>query len=135
MATSLSLAPTQIVALALGVVYTMIGFVGFGVTGFDQWASQIFTEKLLLFPVNPLHNVVHIGLGLIWMVSSSRVASAKRTNTALGLVLIGVAGLGFLGVIKFLAIEGSGSADNYLHLATGLVALYFGTLGSRERSY
>ncbi len=135
MAYSLALAPTQLVALAFGVVYTMIGLIGFGVTGFDGWTAQLFSEKLLLFPINPLHNFVHIALGLIWMVSSSRLAAAKQVNTVLGAVLVGVAALGFLGVLKFLAIEGSSSADNYLHLATGLVALFFGTVGARPRTY
>jgi hypothetical protein len=34
------------------------------------------------------------------------------------------------GALKWLAIEGAGSADNYLHLATAALSIYFGTAGA-----
>lgn len=130
-----SLSPAQVVALTFGCVYLMVGLVGFAVTGFDQWASAVFTEKLLVFPLNPLHNIVHIALGLIWMMSSSRLATAKQVNLVLGVVLIVVALAGFAGVLEFLAIEDKFAADNLLHVVTGLVSVFFGTIGAGHRSY
>lgn len=133
MVTQTSLSPAQIVALAFGVIYMLIGLVGFAATGFDGWIAQNYNEKLLLFPVNPLHNIVHIALGVVWMLSSTTHAGATRINKLLGAVLIAVAVLGFLGVLKFLAIEKATSPDNFLHLVSALVALYFGTIGAVER--
>jgi hypothetical protein len=130
-----SLSPAQLVALAFGCVYLMVGLVGFAVTGFDQWASQVFFEKLLIFPLNPLHNIVHIALGLIWMFSSSRLATAKQVNLVLGVVLVVVAVAGVAGILKFLAIEDGVAADNILHVVTGAVSIYFGTIGAGHRSY
>lgn len=127
------LTPAQIVALAFGVVYLMVGLVGFAVTGFDGWVSSADHEKLLFFPLNPLHNFVHIGLGLGWMFSTGKHVTSAKVNLIFGVVLLLVAALGFAGVLDFLAIPNSSSADNFLHLVTGVVSLYFGTLGSQAR--
>jgi hypothetical protein len=52
-------APSQLLALAIGAVYTHVGILGFVVTGFDNFASE--TDKTLLdFVINPLHNIVHL---------------------------------------------------------------------------
>ena len=103
---------------------------GFAVTGFDQFAGQVYNEKVIIFPVNPLHNIVHIAVGALWLGASAKHASAKSTNLLIGVVYGLVTLLGFAGVLKFLAIAGPGSADNFLHLASSLLALYFGTAGA-----
>lgn len=122
--------PAQIFALAFGVVYLFVGLMGFAITGFDNFAGSVFEEKLLIFPVNPLHNLVHIAIGGVWLGSSSRHATAKQANLIIGIAYALVAALGFAGVLKFLAISGAASADNWLHLVTALVSLYFGTAGA-----
>ena len=38
--------PAQLLALAIGVVYTLVGIAGFFVTGFDNFAAE--TDKTLL---------------------------------------------------------------------------------------
>lgn len=125
-----SMTPAQTFALVFGVVYLLVGLVGFAVTGFDEFAGKTYSEKLIVFPLNPLHNIVHIAVGVLWLVASSKHASAKSTNMLIGVVYGLVTILGFAGVLKFLAIEGAGSADNFLHLASSLLALYFGTAGA-----
>lgn len=122
--------PAQTFALVFGVVYLLVGLVGFAVTGFDEFAGQTYNEKLIIFPLNPLHNIVHIAVGALWLGASAKHASAKSTNLLIGVVYGLVTILGFVGVLKFLAIEGPGSADNFLHLASSLLALYFGTAGA-----
>jgi hypothetical protein len=52
----------------------------------------------------------------------------------IGAVYLLVAILGFVGALKFLAIEDAGSTDNFLHLATALLALYFGSAGAEGTS-
>jgi hypothetical protein len=44
--------PSQLLALAIGAVYTLVGLLGFLVTGFDNFAAE--TNKTLLgFEINP----------------------------------------------------------------------------------
>jgi hypothetical protein len=132
MATKLagSRTPAQTFALVFGVVYLLVGVAGFFVTGFDDFASKVYDEELILFPVNPLHNIVHILIGAVWVGSAARHDSAKGVNMLIGVAYALVAVLGFAGVLKFLAIENAGSADNWLHLASAALALYFGSAGA-----
>jgi hypothetical protein len=122
--------PAQLFALVFGVVYLLVGVLGFAVTGFDDFAGRVYSEELILFPVNPLHNVVHILVGALWIGGARTHSSAKSVNLLIGVVYVLVAVLGFADVLKFLAIEGAGSTDNWLHLASGALALYFGTAGA-----
>lgn len=122
--------PAQMFALVFGAVYLLIGILGFVVTGFDGFAAEIYNEKVIVFPVNPLHNIVHLAIGAVWLGSSSRHATAKSVNLFIGVAYALVAVLGFAGVLNFLAIKDAGSADNWLHVATAVLAIYFGTAGA-----
>ena len=115
-------------ALVFGVVYLLVGVVGFFVTGFDGFAAE-HGEKLVIFHLNPLHNIVHVLLGVVWIGAASSHAAAKGVNTLFGVVLLLVFVLGLFDA-KFLAIDGPGDPDNYLHLVTGALSLYFGTAGA-----
>lgn len=55
----------QWLALVIGVVYLLVGLVGFAITGFDGWIEHDHSQTLLIFAINPLHNVVHIVIGLL----------------------------------------------------------------------
>jgi Domain of unknown function (DUF4383) len=63
-------------------------------------------------------------------VSSGRHGTARQANLVIGGVLGLVTILGALGVLRFLAIESFGSPDNFLHLVTAALSLYFGTAGA-----
>ena len=128
--TSTAKSPAQTFALVFGAVYLLVGVAGFIVTGFDNFAGKTYDDVLILFPVNPLHNIVHIAVGALWLGSAARHASAKSVNMLIGIVYGLVTILGFAGALKFLAIEGPGSADNFLHLASAGLALYFGSVGA-----
>jgi hypothetical protein len=125
--------PGQTFALVFGVVYLLVGIAGFFVAKKFTGGSE--DDKLILFPVNHLHNIVHLAIGALWIASSRTAAAAKQTNTMIGVVYLLVAVLGLLGLefmSDLLNINGSGSADNFLHLASGALALYFGTAGGRS---
>jgi hypothetical protein len=122
--------PAQFFALAFGVVYLLVGIVGFAVTGFEGFAAETYGKKLLVFPLNPLHNLVHIAIGGLWLYASKDHPTAKNINAFIGVAYLLVGVLGLLGTLKFLAIADAGSADNYLHLASGALSLYFGTIGA-----
>jgi hypothetical protein len=89
--------PAQRFAFLFGVVYFVVGLAGFPVTGTGDFAGHQHHHTLLIFSVNPLHNVVHLVLGLAWLAGSARHRTARAVNLALGVVLGLVTVLGFAG--------------------------------------
>ena len=125
--------PAQTYALIFGAVYLLVGILGFFVAGSFTGGSA--DDKLILFPVNHLHNIIHVALGAVLLGGSRSAAGAKTANTLVGVVLLLVAVLGFLGLDlmhTLINVQGSGDADNFLHLVTGGAALYFGTAGAAK---
>jgi hypothetical protein len=122
--------PAQIFALAFGITYLVVGIVGFAVTAFDGFVSSTQNEELFIFALNPLHNIVHIALGAVWVAAAGKHAIAKTVNLVLGGVLLLVFALGMVGALEWIAIKDAGSPDNYLHLGTAVLAIYFGTVGA-----
>ena len=111
----------------------MIGLVGFAATGFDNFAT-FSPDELLIFSVNPLHNLVHLAIGAVWIGASKDHATAKTVNLGIGAVYLLVALLGFLEVefvTELLNIkEGASDPDNFLHLVSGAAGVFFGTAGA-----
>ena len=115
--------PAQLLALAIGVVYTLVGIAGFFVTGFDNFAAE--TDKTLLgFEVNPLHNIVHLVIGLAGLALWRRLDTARTYGwlLAAGYGLAFIYGLFAAGNrdINFLSLN---SADNILHLVSALAGV------------
>jgi hypothetical protein len=123
--TGLSASPNRLLATIFGVVYLVVGVLGFVVTGFSNFAGT-HGDTLIVFDLNPLHNIVHLGIGAALLLASRTVASAKAANTAVGAVylVVGVIGLFILdSSANILALNG---ADNVLHLASAIVLLGVG---------
>jgi Domain of unknown function (DUF4383) len=120
-------------AQVLGAVYILVGVVGFALTGLGGFASSTPGGTIVLFDVNPLHNVVHLGVGLAWLASSARVDTARTVSLVIGAVylLVGVLGL-FLTGNDSLNILALNQADNLLHLGTGALALLAALSGRRQ---
>lgn len=122
--------PAQIFALAFGIVYVVVGLVGFAITGFDNFADNAEAgEKLILFAINPLHNIAHLGVGALLLVGSGRHETAKSINLVVGIVYLLLGILGLAGVLVNELINNN-SADTFLHLGTAALAIYFGTAGA-----
>jgi uncharacterized membrane protein YuzA (DUF378 family) len=66
-------------ALAIGVVYLLIGLLGFFVTGFENFASET-NETLLGFEINPLHNIVHVLIGAAGIALARTLGSLTGTS-------------------------------------------------------
>ncbi len=116
-------------AYGFGATYILVGVLGLLLTGLGNLVSPAAT--LVVFQVNPLHNLVHILVGALWVVAGSRVATARAASQAIGAVylLLGVAGFFIIGTaLDLLALN---LADNFLHLATALAALYVGFFSPR----
>ena len=121
--------PAQRVAALFGVVYFLVGLAGFALTGVTDF-SEHNHPTLLIFAVNPLHNVVHLVLAVGWLAAAPRHHTARLANLAVGGVLGLVTVLGFMGVTDILGMSGFADPDNFLHLATASLALYFGSVAA-----
>jgi hypothetical protein len=110
----------------LGIVYLLVGALGFAVTSGVGFASQD-GKSLLGFELNPLHNIVHLLVGALLLYGATRgVAASRAVNTAVGGVylLVGIIGLFILdSSANILALN---SADNVLHLVSAAALLAAG---------
>ncbi|MGQ7350110.1 DUF4383 domain-containing protein [Quadrisphaera oryzae] len=115
----------RLVALVFGAVYLLVGVVGFALTGFSGFADPMGGRTLVVFEVNPLHNVVHVAIGVALLLASRRLAAARATNGTIGAVylLVGVLGLFIASPTSHLNLLALNDADNVLHLASALLLL------------
>jgi hypothetical protein len=67
---------------------------------------------------------------VIWLASAPRHNTARLANLAIGGILGLVTVLGFIGVTDILGMSGFADPDNFLHLATATLALYFGSVAA-----
>ncbi|HVF54430.1 MAG TPA: DUF4383 domain-containing protein [Actinomycetota bacterium] len=116
--------PGQLFALVFGVVYILVGLVGFAYLDEPQ---EIFG----IFGVDMLHNIAHLGIGGLLVFGSRTPALAKTINLVVGIVYLLLAILGFASVLDEDTVLHINSADNILHIVTAVLALYFGTAGGR----
>ena len=111
------------VGYLFGVVFLLVGIAGFFVAkgvGFTSTEGK----DLIIFEVNPLHNIVHALVGLVLIGGAAAGDRASRSaNIAVGAVY------GLVGVVGFFITDSSANllaldiADNLLHLGTAVVLL------------
>lgn len=101
----------------------IVGLVGFAVTGFDDWVASDTGELLLWFELNPLHNVVHIAIGLALLGGAARPGSARLIALVVGVTYAAVGVIGFFAVGEDWNILSLNQADNWLHVGTAILAL------------
>jgi hypothetical protein len=131
-ATRITASPNALLGAVFGGVYLLVGLAGFAVTGGVGFAATE-GKPLILFDVNPLHNIVHLLVGALLLIGALRGArTAKAVNTLVGGVylLVGLVGLFLVGSgANILALNG---ADNVLHFASA--ALLLGVGLSQDKS-
>ncbi len=116
----------QMLALAFGVVYLLVGVVGFFITGFDGFTSNRTdgnTDMLLFFMINPLHNVVHILIGLAGIALSRTLAGARTYGWLLAVGYGAAFVYGLIAINEDWDFLNINAADNVLHIATAVVGL------------
>jgi hypothetical protein len=121
-------------AMVAGAVYVVVGILGFvpAVLTSPTGAPPLRVDRAYgylfgLFPVNILHSLVHLVVG-IWGGLASRTVAAARTYAASLAVIFGVLtvmGLlpGLNTVFGYIPLFGH---DVWLHAVTAVVAAYFG---------
>ena len=118
-------------ALAIGAIFIAVGLLGF----VDN--PIIGDSDNAIFHADTLHNWVHIGSGILFvLVALAMPASATAVLILFGIVytIIGVIGffsIGSEGLGKVLGILHVNGADNYLHVALGLI-IFIAGIASRK---
>ncbi|MEV6177900.1 DUF4383 domain-containing protein [Streptomyces sp. NPDC052015] len=135
-------APVQQAAQVVGLVFLLVGVLGFipGITtGYNemQFASHHSEARLLgIFQVSILHNIVHLLFGIAGLVMARGFASARTFLIGGGAVYLV---LWLYGLIvekdtgaNFVPLN---SADDWLHFALGVGMIALGVmLGGRHRA-
>ncbi len=102
----------QLLAQVVGAVLTLAGVAGFLTGG-----------TLLIFGVNALHSVVHLLSGVLGLAAGFSAGGqwARYYNQGFGVVYLIVTVLGFVAPVPMASLLAINPADNFLHLALGLV--------------
>ena len=102
----------------LGIVFILIGAAGF------------FMDPLIVFEVDPVHNIIHILSGIVALALAGTYANARMYLMVFGAVYGLVAVLGFTveggNILNLIVVN---TADNYLHAGIAVACLTVG-LGS-----
>ena len=115
----------QRVAQIFGIVFILVAIVGFITTGGMSMDTANPAMILGLFPVNLLHNVVHLLFGLWGLAASRSWAGAKQYATIAGAIYLVLAICGFVAPDGF-GLVPLGGNDRWLHIVLGVALLYFG---------
>ena len=121
-------------ALIFGIIYLLVGILGFipGLSTHPADAPHLTIESghgylLGFFPVNILHNIVHLVIGLAGLLASRSVSGARLYAKILAVAYILLAILGLIPATQttfgLIPIHGN---DVWLHALSGLIAAYFG---------
>ena len=117
----------RLYAIVFGVVYTAVGLIGFAVS------TTLATADLLVFPVNVVHNLVHLLIGLLGIAAFATGRQiAYCRGMAVAFTVLTVAGFlpqPLLGLVPL------GGADIPLHAATAILAALAGwaSVGTARR--
>ncbi|QQP92085.1 DUF4383 domain-containing protein [Skermanella sp. TT6] len=125
---------TRYFSLVLGIVFLLIGVAGF-VPGLmhmpehtaDVEVTENFGRLFGLFPVNILHNVVHIAFG-IWGIAAYRsYAGARSYSRAVAVIYAVLAVMGLIpGLNTTFGLIPLYGHDVWLHAVIAIAAAYFG---------
>ncbi|WP_348248197.1 DUF4383 domain-containing protein [Leptolyngbya sp. GB1-A1] len=125
-----------------GIVYVLVGILGFipGMVATPGAAPQLAVNAgygylMGLFPINVLHNIVHLAVGFWGLLSYRRYSSARTYCRGLAIFYGLLTIMGFLPVLNttfgLIPIFGH---DIWLHAVTALIAAYFGFTRTRSAS-
>jgi hypothetical protein len=126
---------TRRFALVVGIIYLVIGIAGF-IPGLVQGqdypdlAVDAGSGALLgLFPVNVVHHLVHLLIGVLGIAAYRAFDSARLYARGLAIVLAVLAVLGLIEAGNLYTLFGLTplfSHDIWLHAGTAVIAAYFG---------
>ena len=126
---------TRYFALISGIVYILIGIFGFipgmvatpGTGGPEVVVNAGYGYLLGAFPVNILHNIVHLAVGVWGLIAYRNYLGARNYSRGLAIFYGVLALMGFFPVLNttfgLIPIFGN---NIWLHAITAAIAAYFG---------
>jgi Domain of unknown function (DUF4383) len=116
----------QKLAGVFGVIFILVAVLGFISPGGLVMAMDPTTGMVLgVFPVNLLHNIVHLLFGIWGLVASRAWSGSKTFFTAGGIIYVILTCLGFLAPMGF-GLVPLGGADIWLHGVLAIAMLGIG---------
>ena len=128
-------APYQWLALVIGVAYLLVGILGFIITGFQGFMEHEDGQTILGFAINPLHNIVHIVIGLLGVLLWKTRSGARKYGWILAI------GYGLTSVYGLIVVDNPdanilniNAADNVLHIVSTIAGLAIALWPDRDRA-
>lgn len=129
----LASSPNRLVATIFGIVYLLVGLLGFFVTGGVDFIATDGNLLLGVFEVNPLHNVAHLLIGAALLIAGlASVSAAKTANIVVGAAYLLLGVIGFFLVDTPANILALNTPDHFLHLASAIILLGVGLAADRS---
>jgi hypothetical protein len=133
------LQPVQVLAGLVGLVYLAAGIVGFARTGLGDFAGHQHV-MLLGFMINPLHNLVHVVVGVLGLLTATYSGLSRAFGWVLfiGYGLLAIWGLMITGVFSSNPVSNLGNplnindADNWLHIGSAVLGLIIAIMPARK---
>ena len=124
----------QTIALLFGVVFLIVGILGFipGITtnAPGEFAGEDSDAELLgIFQVSILHNIVHLLFGIAGLALARTWDGARTYLIGGGTIYLALWVLGLVGGAEWVPTN---SADDWLHFGLGIALVGSGYLLSRE---
>ena len=124
----------QTIALLFGVVFLIVGILGFipGITtnAPGEFAGEDSDAELLgIFQVSILHNIVHLLFGIAGLALARTWDGARTYLIGGGTIYLALWVLGLVGGAEWVPTN---SADDWLHFGLGIALVGSGYLFSRE---
>jgi uncharacterized protein DUF4383 len=125
---------TRNFALVFGIVFLAVGVLGFipsmvqpAADGYEVTMTQGHGQLLGLFPVNMLHNIVHILFGIWGLLAYRSLSGAKMYARGVAIIYAVLTVMGLIPATNttfgLIPLHGN---DVWLHAVLALVAAYFG---------
>jgi uncharacterized protein DUF4383 len=124
----------QKITAVFGVVFIAVAMLGFITGGMSMDAHMVSAHKVAgLFPVNVVHNVVHLLFGAWGLYASKSATNARRYCLLSGAIYLLLAGIGFVLPETFGLIPIGGN-DITLHAVLGIALTMVGAMSDAEET-
>ncbi|WP_019588323.1 DUF4383 domain-containing protein [Deinococcus apachensis] len=126
-------------ARVAGIIYLLVGILGFvpallsAPTGPHVAVGAFHGNLLGLFPVNLMHNIVHLAIGAWGLASAGSFGAAVSFSRGLAILYAILAIMGLIpGLNTLFGLAPLHGNDIWLHAGTALIAAYFGWGAARD---
>jgi hypothetical protein len=116
-----------------GIAFIAFGIAGLAITGFDGFADNDRGQNLAGIEVNPLHNIVHLVLGLPGLVLWRRVRWSIAYGVLLAVAYGGALAYGLVAIDQEWDVLSLDAGGNWLHLTLAGLGIGIAALGIVER--